>query len=100
MNWICIGEVFFATLAVGLAILIVCVLVKIGIDVTDKITYDFGFRQGYKKAMSKCGSAAKDAYFNAIDEIFHDLKIDNDYGSRFSWYNTFLNTFKNKTDEN
>lgn len=49
MNWICIGEVFFTTLAIGLAILIVCILVKIGTDVADKITYDFGFRQGYKK---------------------------------------------------
>lgn len=98
MNWVCIGEVFFVTLAIGFAILIVCMLVKIGIDVMDKITYDFGFRQGYKKAINKCESAAKDAYFNTVDKIFQDLKIDNDYGSRFSWYETFLNTFRDKTD--
>ncbi len=98
MNWVCIGEVFFTTLAVGLAIFIICILVKIGIDVTDKITYDFGFRQGYKKAMDKCKSAAKDAYFDVVAKIFHDLKIDNDYGSRFNWYETFLNVYKRKVN--
>jgi predicted HAD superfamily hydrolase len=52
-----------------------------------------------KKSINKCESAAKDAYFDVIDKVFQDLKIDDDYGSRFSWYKTFLNTFKNKTDE-
>lgn len=69
MDWITIGNIFFATLAVCFTIAITATIVVIIVNMFDNTRYKTGYNKGYKNAIDKCDLAAKNAYFDTIEKF-------------------------------